>query len=368
MTKISLTRAFQLLLPTLRNGQHRFTTSFQSSPGDDWESSSGNAGDSNRWQSSDMGSGGTDWKDDLLSKQDGSYWASFESSQDNDSNSEDEKSSLALVSEDDEAEVWLDTLAKLSNDEVEFNLKEADRADKARQMEEWGFDATTISNTLGVATDTTLEDAEQVEGMQKYREESYMEEVDLETIESHTQVERDENGELVRTQMVYVDEHTCIGCTNCAMIAQSTFFMHPEHGRARVFSQWGDDDETIAVAIETCPVDCIHYCHYDELEKLETERRDQNINFKARLVSQAEGNSAPSHLVGGAAKFTAPQQISSNLGMRCSNCPSRGCADCPMYGVGKNPYFENKEKERKAKRAKLRLQKQREDDQKTADL
>jgi ferredoxin len=25
-------------------------------------------------------------------------------------------------------------------------------------------------------------------------------------------------------QMVYVDEHTCIGCTNCAMIAQSTFF------------------------------------------------------------------------------------------------------------------------------------------------
>jgi ferredoxin len=29
------------------------------------------------------------------------------------------------------------------------------------------------------------------------------------------------------------------------MIAQSTFFMEQEHGRARVFNQWGDDDETI---------------------------------------------------------------------------------------------------------------------------
>jgi ferredoxin len=31
--------------------------------------------------------------------------------------------------------------------------------------------------------------------------------------------------EPVRAQMVYVDEVTCIGCTNCAQIAQSTFFM-----------------------------------------------------------------------------------------------------------------------------------------------
>ena len=69
--------------------------------------------------------------------------------------------------------------------------------------------------------------------------------------------------------MVYVDEVTCIGCTNCAMIAQSTFFMEPEHGRARVFEQWGDDDETIQVAIETCPVDCIHYVPYEELKSLE---------------------------------------------------------------------------------------------------
>ena len=49
-----------------------------------------------------------------------------------------------------------------------------------------------------------------------------------------TTVERDEEtGELIRTQMVYVDEHACIGCTHCAMVAQSTFFKEPELGRAR---------------------------------------------------------------------------------------------------------------------------------------
>ena len=56
--------------------------------------------------------------------------------------------------------------------------------------------------------------------------------------------------------------------------------MEEELGRARVFEQWGDDDETIQIAIETCPVDCIHYIPYDELVRLEVERRDQNINFK----------------------------------------------------------------------------------------
>jgi 4Fe-4S single cluster domain of Ferredoxin I len=67
------------------------------------------------------------------------------------------------------------------------------------------------------------------------------------------------------------------------MIAQSTFFMQQDHGRARVFQQWGDDDETIQIAIQTCPVDCIHYVPYDELVRLEVDRRDQNINPKVSL-------------------------------------------------------------------------------------
>lgn len=123
----------------------------------------------------------------------------------------------------------------------------------------------------------------------------------------------------------------------------------------------------IQIAIETCPVDCIHYVPYDELERLEIERRDQNINFKARLVSQAEDGNSLSHKVGGG-RFTAPQQISGNLGTRCNNCPSRGCHNCPMYGVGKNPEFERKEKERKARMERRKLQQQREAEQKSAEL
>jgi ferredoxin len=152
------------------------------------------------------------------------------------------------------------------------------------------------------------------------------------------------------------------------MVAQSTFFMNDEHGRARVFQQWGDDDETIQIAIETCPVDCIHYVPFDELVKLEIDRRNQNINPKGRLVSQAENGNSLSHRAGGPNMFTAPQKISGNMGSRCNNCPSRGCRDCPMFGVGKNPEFERKEKERLQKRERRRLQQLREEQRKTADL
>lgn len=165
--------------------------------------------------------------------------------------------------------------------------------------------------------------------------------------------------------MVYVDEHSCIGCTHCAGIAQSTFFMESGLGRARVFQQWGDDDETIQIAIETCPVDCIHYVPYDELVRLEVERRDQNINFKARLVSQGEyGGGSINTGVG----FTGPQQISGNMKPRCNNCPSKGCKNCPMFGVGKNPYFEEREAARKMKLAKKRMQAQMENSDRIVDL
>ncbi len=116
--------------------------------------------------------------------------------------------------------------------------------------------------------------------------------------------------------------------------------MEQDHGRARVFQQWGDDEETIQIAIETCPVDCIHYVPYDELVKLEVERRDQNINFKARLVSQAEGSGASIRTGVG---FTGPQQISGNMKPRCNNCPSKGCRNCPSkYAINGFNLMRNK--------------------------
>ena len=289
-------------------------------------------------------------------------------------------------------------------------------------------------------------------------------ELDYENVESHTLVEKYDDGTPVRSQAVYVDEVTCVGCTMCATVAQSTFFMHQEHGRARVFRQWGDDDETVAIAIDTCPVDCIHYIPYEvrverqvergwtshdkrdavdwhnrqrdnrgwtshdkrdaadwhnrqrdnrgwtshdkrdaadwhnrqrdnlvashlsshlisrpssplpphrspqELERLEVERRGQNINFKARLVSQAEGGQVDGMRVGGAVAFTGQQQISGNSRSRCNNCPSRGCADCPMYGVGESPEFKRRETERKEREMARNMKKEKEVEQKRADL
>ncbi|KAL3928953.1 MAG: hypothetical protein SGBAC_012422 [Bacillariaceae sp.] len=323
------------------------------------------ANDANKWESSnDNYEENEDWQELMARKQDGSFWSEFEPTpEDDDSLDGLEK---AEVKEVDEADVWLDQLASISGDEVSFNMAENERADKVRQMQEWGFDDSTIANTFDVAMDTSLEQDGMVEGLQEFQQEGYLDDgTDWTTVESHTMVDKDpDTGEPVRQQMVYVDEISCIGCTNCAMIAQSTFFMEEEYGRARVFNQWGDDEETIAIAIETCPVDCIHYVPYDELVRLEEDRRGLNINFKARLV----GNGAEASRVGSAVKFSERQKISGNQGSRCNNCPSRGCKNCPMFGVGKNPAFEKKEKERKLKAEKRRLQKMREEDQKTADL
>jgi len=290
----------------------------------------------------------------------------------------DSQSKLKSLEEDD-GQNWIDTITQIAADEISFINTEVDRADKVRMMQEWGFAKDIIATTLGVATDSSgemdpndrllsmFQDVTKKTGFGMVVKD--VDEVDPKTVESHTTIDRDEDtGEPIRSQMVYVDEYTCIGCTNCATIAQSTFFMEDYLGRARVFQQWGDDDETIQIAIETCPVDCIHYVPYDELVRLEIERRDQNINFKARLVSQGEYFGGPSHRVGGEVRFTGPQKISGNLKPRCNNCPSRGCNDCPMYGVGKNPAYLEKEKKRKEKMMKKRAKEQLEGKSLSADL
>jgi len=337
------------------------------------QSSFGNSNDPNKW--SEFNDDEEDWQETLKKRQETSTWgSSFEPSSEKPATS-------AFSTEIEEEEAWLDTLQSITANEIQFMNKEADRADKVRQMQEYGFTAEQIQSTLGVEVDSSKEvDIENplFETFQKETTKTtgggfsyYLndEEVEKDKVESHTTVERDEEtGELIRHQMVYVDEHTCIGCTNCAMIAQSTFFMQQEHGRARVFQQWGDDDETIKVAIETCPVDCIHYVSYNELVKLEKERRDQNINFKARLVSQGEYGGGQSHRVGGAFKFTEAQKISGNMAARCRNCPTAGCLNCPMYGVGENPEFKKREKERLERRARKKLKEQMEKDNKSADL
>ncbi|HEY9737340.1 MAG TPA: ferredoxin [Trichocoleus sp.] len=96
-----------------------------------------------------------------------------------------------------------------------------------------------------------------------------------------------ELGGLFRQKGVYVDEIACIGCKHCAHIARNTFYMEPDHGRSRVYNQDGDTDEVIQEAIDTCPVDCIHWVDYTELKKLEEERRFQVIPVAGFPVDKA---------------------------------------------------------------------------------
>ncbi|HEY9847568.1 MAG TPA: ferredoxin, partial [Candidatus Caenarcaniphilales bacterium] len=86
-----------------------------------------------------------------------------------------------------------------------------------------------------------------------------------------------ELGGALRQRSVYVDEITCIGCKHCAHVARNTFYIEENYGRSRVVRQDGDSLELIQEAIDTCPVDCIHWVDYTELKKLEAERQEQVI-------------------------------------------------------------------------------------------
>lgn len=86
-----------------------------------------------------------------------------------------------------------------------------------------------------------------------------------------------ELGGLNRQKGVYVDEITCIGCKHCAHVARNTFYIEEDYGRSRVYRQDGDSEEVIQEAIDTCPVDCIHWIDYSELKQLEAERKHQVI-------------------------------------------------------------------------------------------
>jgi ferredoxin len=96
-----------------------------------------------------------------------------------------------------------------------------------------------------------------------------------------------ELGGMFRQRGVYVDEPTCIGCRHCALVARNTFYIEEGYGRSRVFRQDGDAEDVVQEAIDTCPVDCIHWVDYERLKMLELERRDQVIPMAGSSVDPA---------------------------------------------------------------------------------
>ena len=83
----------------------------------------------------------------------------------------------------------------------------------------------------------------------------------------------------LRQKGVYVDEVVCIGCKHCAHVARNTFYIEPDYGRSRVFNQDGDSEDLIQEAIDTCPVDCIHWVDYTHLQHLEAERQYEQVTI-----------------------------------------------------------------------------------------
>ncbi|KAL9297740.1 hypothetical protein ACSQ67_023636 [Phaseolus vulgaris] len=84
---------------------------------------------------------------------------------------------------------------------------------------------------------------------------------------------------------VFVDEFSCIGCKNCANVACDVFGIEEEFGRARAYSQCGKSD-LVQQAIDSCPVDCIHWTSAAQLSLLEDEmRRVERVNSKYGQVA-----------------------------------------------------------------------------------
>ena len=84
-------------------------------------------------------------------------------------------------------------------------------------------------------------------------------------------------GGALRERAVWVDEAVCIGCRYCAHVATNTFAIEPNLGRSRAIRQDGDSSERIQEAIETCPVDCIHWVQFDELPALRRQLDAQEL-------------------------------------------------------------------------------------------
>ena len=84
-------------------------------------------------------------------------------------------------------------------------------------------------------------------------------------------------GGALRQKAVWVDEAVCIGCRYCAHVATNTFVVEPDWGRSRASRQDGDSTERIQEAIDTCPVDCIHWVDYERLPALNEQLAAQDI-------------------------------------------------------------------------------------------
>lgn len=91
--------------------------------------------------------------------------------------------------------------------------------------------------------------------------------------------------DLNEQRAVFVDEGSCIGCKQCVWLAPATFRMESDYGRSRVFAQWANTEDDIDAAIQSCPVDCIHWTTQSQLASLEymTRKKSARVNVGAMM-------------------------------------------------------------------------------------
>jgi len=58
---------------------------------------------------------------------------------------------------------------------------------------------------------------------------------------------------------VYIDEEERIACGTCEEICEEVFRLNEETEKAEVIMPEGGPEELIQEAIDSCPVECIHW-------------------------------------------------------------------------------------------------------------
>lgn len=61
------------------------------------------------------------------------------------------------------------------------------------------------------------------------------------------------------SKKVYIDTDECIGCESCVELCPDVFGFDDEAEKAFVSTPSGGPEQCIDEAIETCPVECIHW-------------------------------------------------------------------------------------------------------------
>jgi len=143
-------------------------------------------------------------------------------------------------------------------------------------------------------------------------------------------------------EFIFIDEESCIGCNLCVDHSPDSF-LTMDSGRARNFEQRNSPD--VAMAVSTCPVNCMHKVSYDELKQLETVRDEGDGRTDHKHLGHRRGHT-PLHVARRNSDNNHRSSWYHHLKEKChtsKKCPTQGCYDCPSFKApGESPAFKAK--------------------------